>query len=196
MVIASTVMVADADFVESAIEVAVSVTFRSLAGGGLGAEYVTAAPLDVALGETEPHCCVEHDTVQVTPRFAESLPTVAVKFVVVSVCKVDDVGNSDTLSSGVGEPPPQPPNATSRISVPVRQNRSFVVMAALRQFGQNRVSQRSKSPAGAPPDHLKPCSCSSLKTRAATTTRLGTGIQPVAVISEQPYPFVHRRTSA
>jgi len=135
-------MVADADFVESATEVAVSVTFRSLTGGGLGAEYVTVAPLDVALGETEPHCCIEHDTAQVTPPFAESLPTVAVKFVVVPVCKVADVGKSETLTgSGVDEPPPQPLNATSRISVPVRQNRPFVVMAALQRFGQSRVNQ-------------------------------------------------------
>jgi hypothetical protein len=135
-------MVADADFVESATEVAVSVTFRSLTGDGLGAEYVTAAPLDVALGETEPHGCIEHDTAQVTPPFAESLPTVAVKFVVVPVCKVADVGKSETLtSSGVDEPPPQPPNDTSRISVPIRQNRPFVVMVALEQFDQRRVNQ-------------------------------------------------------
>ena len=141
-VIASTVMIADADFVESATEVAVSVTVRSLTGGVLGAEYVTAAPLDVTLGETEPHDWTEHDMAQVTPPFAESLPTVAVKFVVVPICKVAELGKSETLTgSGVDEPPPQPPNAIRRISVPARQNRPFVSMAALQQFGQNRVNQ-------------------------------------------------------
>jgi hypothetical protein len=141
-VIASTVMVANADFFESATEVAVSVTFRSLTGGVLGAEYVTAAPLDVALGETEPHACTEHDTAQVTPPFAESLPTVAVKFVVVPICKLAEVGKTETLTgSEVDEPPPQPPNATSRNSVPVRQNRPFVIMAALQQVRSESGNQ-------------------------------------------------------
>jgi hypothetical protein len=130
-VMASTVMVADADFEVSATAVAVRVTFRSLTGGVLGAEYVTTAPLAVALGETEPHGCTEHDTTQVTPLFAESLPTVALKFVVVPICKVVEVGESETLTgSVVDDPPEQPLNATSRISVPVRHNRPFVVMAS------------------------------------------------------------------
>jgi hypothetical protein len=59
------VMLADAVFVPSLIEVAITVTWpgRSL----VGAVYVVEVPLAVELGETDPHDDVEHDSFHVTP---------------------------------------------------------------------------------------------------------------------------------
>ena len=59
------VTIADAVFVPSATEVAVSVTLsgRSL----IGAVYVVEAPLAVEAGETDPHDDVEQDTFHFTP---------------------------------------------------------------------------------------------------------------------------------
>ena len=70
-VIAETVTVTEAAALESASEVAVRVTGKSLAGGG-GAEYVVAAPPAVDVGETVPQGDGEQDTVQVTPLLLES----------------------------------------------------------------------------------------------------------------------------
>ena len=47
---------------------------------------MVAAPLAVAAGETVPHGDAEHDTVQVTPLFAESLVTVATSVACVPFC--------------------------------------------------------------------------------------------------------------
>jgi hypothetical protein len=65
------VTVAEADFVASAAEVAVTVTVPPCVGGVVGAVYVAAAPLVVLVGEIVPHpgeqaapLCV---SVQVTP---------------------------------------------------------------------------------------------------------------------------------
>lgn len=45
-------------------------------------------PLEVVVGETEPHCAAEQVTVQVTPLLAESLATLAVTCAVPPACKV------------------------------------------------------------------------------------------------------------
>jgi hypothetical protein len=91
-----TVIESEADLVLSATDVAVMVTER-LAATVLGAVYVVAAPLAVAAGDTVPQGAVEHDTVQVTPLFDESLATVALIFrdwPCSTVCAVD--GETDT----------------------------------------------------------------------------------------------------
>jgi hypothetical protein len=59
-------MVADADFVPSETDVAVSVTVRLL-GAAPGALYVIGAPLAVLVTDKVPHGGAEHDTVQMTP---------------------------------------------------------------------------------------------------------------------------------
>src|ERR1700754_766720 len=75
-------MVADADLVVSETEVAVTVTVAGV-GGAAGAEYVVAAPLAVVVGVKLPHEELPQVTDQVTPAFALSLLTVAVRGVVV-----------------------------------------------------------------------------------------------------------------
>ncbi len=54
MVIAGTVIVAVADFVESATDVAVTVIIRSLGGGAAGAVYVVGEPVGVGPAEIVP----------------------------------------------------------------------------------------------------------------------------------------------
>jgi hypothetical protein len=134
-VIASTVRIPMAAFVASATEVAVSVTLRSLTGGAAGAVYVAAAPLPVALGETEPHGGTGHDTTQVTPLLAESFTTVAVTSLVSPACKVTVVAENDTLiGGGAEEPPPQPEfikPIPTRINVAVRGSRVIGIMEPL-----------------------------------------------------------------
>jgi hypothetical protein len=106
-VIAGTVIFAVPDLVGSATEVAVTVTVTSLSGGVVGAVYVVPVPLAVVVGETAPQGDAEHDTVQVTPLFFESPPTVALTLVVAPAETVVDVAKTDTLMRGA-EPPPQP----------------------------------------------------------------------------------------
>jgi hypothetical protein len=65
-VIAGTVTVAEAVFVESTSDVAVTATLRSLAGGLAGALYVANVPLGVDVGETEPQGAAEQETLHVT----------------------------------------------------------------------------------------------------------------------------------
>jgi len=70
---------------------------------------VTAVPLEDVVGDTEPHGAAEHDTVHVTPRFAVSFVTAAVRLVVWPVWSETEVGDTETLIGGVDElPPPQP----------------------------------------------------------------------------------------
>lgn len=76
---------------------------------------MTVPPLDVAVGETVPHGGTGHDTVQVTPLFAESLVTVAENCVVAPACTVAVACDIDTLiaggaggGGGLAELPPQP----------------------------------------------------------------------------------------
>jgi hypothetical protein len=61
---------------------------------------VVAAPLAVVAGETVPHGAAEHDTVQVTPLFAESLVTVAVNCAVVPAGTVAGFGATETVIVG------------------------------------------------------------------------------------------------
>lgn len=116
-VIATTVMLVEPDFVESATEVAVMLTFRSLAGGVAGAEYVTATPLADVVGETEPQDEEEQDTAHFTPMLLESFATVAVRFAVTPACTVAMLAETDTLVGGGGaaEPPPQPDTTMERV---------------------------------------------------------------------------------
>ena len=59
---------------------------------------MVAAPLAVVAGEIVPQG--EHDTVQVTPLFAESLVTVAVNCVVVPAATVAEPGATETVIVG------------------------------------------------------------------------------------------------
>jgi hypothetical protein len=90
-----TVTFADAVFVGSVAEVAVTVTWsgRLL----VGAVYIVEAPLAVEVGETDPHDDVEQDTFHVTPRLLESFATVAVMVFVLPACKLADRGETLTL---------------------------------------------------------------------------------------------------
>jgi hypothetical protein len=76
---------------------------------------VVGVPLGVVVGETVPHCAVEHDTLQVIPLFAASLVTVAVNCPVAPASTVAAAAETATLmGSGVEEPPhPQLPTATA-----------------------------------------------------------------------------------
>ena len=103
-----TVIVAVPAFVVSATEVAVSVT---VAGDGTltGAVYVTAAPDALVVGATVPHIAPLQpvpDTVQLTPLFSGSFPTVAVNVVVAltitltAVCdKLTVIGASTVIAA-------------------------------------------------------------------------------------------------
>lgn len=71
-------MVAETDFVESATEVAVTVTLAGL-GTVPGAEYWVAVPLVVEVAERLPHCGLPHATDHLIPPFALSLLTTAVR---------------------------------------------------------------------------------------------------------------------
>jgi hypothetical protein len=84
------VMVAEADFVVSVTDVAVTVTVLGF-GIVVGAVYVVAAPLAVVVGLKEPHDePPPQATVQVTPPFLLSLLTTAVRLVVAPTAS--DVG--------------------------------------------------------------------------------------------------------
>ena len=87
---AEIVMVAEADFVESVTEVAVTATVAGL-GAEAGAVYFVAVPLAVEAAEKLPHCELPQLTVHLTPAFALSLPTTAVRLMVVPV-PVEDGG--------------------------------------------------------------------------------------------------------
>jgi hypothetical protein len=97
--IAGTVTVAGFDLVVSATEVAVIVTVRLLAGGADGAVYVVARPLEVLVGETDPHGAAEHATAQVTPLFPGSLASVAVNEAVLPNNTVAVPGATETVTA-------------------------------------------------------------------------------------------------
>ena len=107
-------MVAEAVTVGSVAEAAVSVTVRVATDEVAGGVYVVLPPLTVDVGETLPQGAGEHERVQLTPLFAESLVTVAANWPVVPTPNVAVVLESDTLMAGptgfagVGVPPPQP----------------------------------------------------------------------------------------
>jgi hypothetical protein len=98
-----TVMVALAETVGSVTEVAVTVTVPPL-GTAAGAVYVVAVPLAVWVGATLPQApVVVQETLQVTPPFAESLPTEAVSVVVAFTATLAASGLTFTVTVG---PPP------------------------------------------------------------------------------------------
>ena len=72
------VIAAEADLVESVTDVAVTVTFAGL-GIVPGAEYWVAVPLGVEAVEKVPHCELPQVTDHLTPPFALSLLTAAVR---------------------------------------------------------------------------------------------------------------------
>jgi hypothetical protein len=59
-VMAGTVMLTEPCWFGSETELAMTVMFRSEAGGVLGAVYVIAPPLAVAFAEMLPHCATPH----------------------------------------------------------------------------------------------------------------------------------------
>ena len=87
---AEMVMVAEADFVESVTEVAVTATVAGL-GAEAGAVYLVAVPLAVEAAEKLPHCELPQVTDHLTPAFALSLLTTAVRLMV-EPASVDDGG--------------------------------------------------------------------------------------------------------
>jgi hypothetical protein len=101
-VVPGTVTLAELDTEVSATGLAVTTTDKSPAGRVPGAVYVVATPLAVAVGETVPHGAAEHDTVQVTPLFVESLATVAVNWAVVPAWTVAVGGVTETETGVAG----------------------------------------------------------------------------------------------
>lgn len=99
--IAGTVITTDAALDPSATEVAVMVTVK-LVEGTLGAVYVVGTPVGVDAGETLPHCCAAHVTVQLTPLPAESPVTDAVSCTEVPGATVVLEGGVTTTETGVG----------------------------------------------------------------------------------------------
>jgi hypothetical protein len=87
---AEMVMVAEADFVESVSEVAVTATVAGL-GAEAGAVNLVAVPLGVEAAEKLPHCELPQVTDHLTPAFAVSLLTTAPKLMV-APASVDDGG--------------------------------------------------------------------------------------------------------
>jgi hypothetical protein len=125
-----TVIVAEADFVGSLTEVAVSVTFRLLAGGVGGAAYVVNIP---EVGETAPHEAAEQVRVQFTPALFGSPCTSALNPNVAPACTIA-VPGSDTLITARGRPLPHPVRLTARItanSIPESDIRFFDFIASL-----------------------------------------------------------------
>jgi hypothetical protein len=78
---AEMVMVAEAAFVESVTEVAVIATVAGL-GTVVGAVNLVAVPLAVVAADKLPHCALPQVTDHVTPPFALSLLTTAVRLMV------------------------------------------------------------------------------------------------------------------
>ena len=87
---AEIVMLAETDFVESVTEVAVTDTLAGLGAEG-GAVYFVAVPLAVEAAEKLPHCELPQLTDHLTPAFALSMPTTAVRLMVEPV-PVEDGG--------------------------------------------------------------------------------------------------------
>jgi hypothetical protein len=120
------VIAADADFVPSLTEVAVSVTVAGL-GTAAGAVYVIAAPDAPVVADSAPHPpAVAHDAAHVTPFAALSLLTVAVKLCVPLVATDAVVGATVTVTeTGVVPPPPPevvPPPHPLKIAIPASDN--------------------------------------------------------------------------
>jgi hypothetical protein len=100
-----TVIVAEADFDGSLTKVAVTVTFRLLAGGVGGAAYVVNIP---EVGERAPHEDAEQARVQFTPALLGSPCTSAPNPYVAPTCTIAVALDSETLMSGCGPSLPHP----------------------------------------------------------------------------------------
>ena len=115
-VIAVTATVVDAEAAVSLTEVAVMLTVVCPGATEAGAVYVVGASLAVAAGETVPQAAAGHDTVQVTPRLAVSLLTVAATCAVSPGCSLPRSAGVVTvmevpgpLPLPAGPLPPSPP---------------------------------------------------------------------------------------
>ena len=100
---AETVMVADADFVVSATEVAVKVTGPVIAVAG--AEYVMAVPEALLVADSAPQAAPLQpvlESAHVTPLAAESPWTVAVNCWIAPIVKSAFVDDSATEMAGAG----------------------------------------------------------------------------------------------
>jgi len=95
------VTIAWAEAEEDARDVAVSVTFMLAASGVGGAVYVVATPFSVFVGDTDPQDDAEHETFQETPRFCESLATLAENCCVLPDVRVCEPGETVTLMGAV-----------------------------------------------------------------------------------------------
>jgi hypothetical protein len=126
------VIVAVADFVPSATEIALSVRFAELGTAG-GAVYVTEAPEALELAERVPQVAPLHPepaSIQLTPLALLSFATVAVNIAACPVCIEAVVGEIAT-ETGVGAGAvgaagvlmERPPHPTTR-SIPVRRMRA------------------------------------------------------------------------
>jgi hypothetical protein len=94
------VIVAETDFVLSAVEVAWTVTVPPV-GTAEGAVYVVAAPLALCVGLNDPQApALPHVTDQSTPAFDESFATTAVIGLVVLICI--DVGGAGLNATEIG----------------------------------------------------------------------------------------------
>lgn len=118
------VMLAEADFVLSLTEVAVTVMVL-LVGMFAGASYVVAMPLGVEVGLKLPQMLLPHVTVHFTPAPALSLLTFAVMAVV--VLAVSDAGGcaekETAIGGGVGLLPPPPQEAREVVKIATAANR-------------------------------------------------------------------------
>ncbi|HEX3118145.1 MAG TPA: hypothetical protein VHP80_03555, partial [Candidatus Acidoferrum sp.] len=101
------VIVADADFVPSLTDVAVSVTVAGF-GAAAAAVYAIAVPDALVVADSDPHPpAVAQDAAHVTPFAAPSLLTVAVKLCVALVA-TDAVVGVTVTDTPVAPPPPSP----------------------------------------------------------------------------------------
>jgi hypothetical protein len=101
---AVTVIAAEADFVVSATEIAVRVTFPE-AGTVAGAVYMTAAPDALLAADSVPQVGPLHpvpESDQVTPLFAGSFCTVALKLCVPDAATLAEVEESETETGALG----------------------------------------------------------------------------------------------
>lgn len=112
---------------------------------------MVAAALGVELRETVPHGAAGHDTVQLTPLFAESLKTLTVNCAVAPTCTVAVPGETETLITGITVvevvrvavvPPPQPEilHVTRADNIAASEMRFFEIIASL-TFGLAGIAQ-------------------------------------------------------
>jgi hypothetical protein len=118
------VIVADADFVPSATDVAVIVTVAGF-GTAAGAVYVVAAPEALVVADSDPQpLAVAQETAHVTPLFALSFETVAVNACVFPTATLAVVGVTATPTT-VAPPPAAgvvfdaPPHPAATIASPI-----------------------------------------------------------------------------